>query len=163
MAKIKNMRRPAILVAVICVLASTYLFPVAGVAPPVEKMPASQQKVELAVSGLSRQACPVLAAVFTNADGFPKVEFASSTTRHDSDGQATELQLELLLPKQGRAAIAVFQDLDANGVLTKNALGLPVEPYGFSRNARGTFGPPKFNAAALELSNLTEKLEVKVR
>jgi uncharacterized protein (DUF2141 family) len=119
--------------------------------------------VLLAVSGLKQQSCPVLAAVFLNADGFPKVESASSTVRHESDNITDHVELTLQLPKHGTAAIAVFQDLDANGVLTKNALGLPVEPYGFSKNARATFGPPAFTAAAIDLANAPEKLEVQVR
>jgi uncharacterized protein (DUF2141 family) len=30
-------------------------------------------------------------------------------------------------------------------------LGIPKEPYGFSRDARGKFGPPGFEDAAIEV------------
>lgn len=195
MSKFTNLRRPAMLVAVACMLASVCLLPSQDVAPPVVTVPAessnsstvpvaapddpdatesqvptvtneappTQRNVLLAVSGLRQQACPVLAAVFLNADGFPRVESASSTVRYEPKEAADHVEFELQLPVQGTAAIAVFQDLDSNGVLTKNALGLPIEPYGFSRNARATFGPPAFSAAELELENTPEKLEIQIR
>ncbi len=51
----------------------------------------------------------------------------------------------------GRYAIAAFHDADSDGVLNTNAIGIPTEGYGFSRDASGTFGPPSFDAAALEI------------
>lgn len=50
-------------------------------------------------------------------------------------------------------AIAVFHDLNSNGKLDKNALGLPQEPYGFSNNARNTFSAPSFSQASFSHSN----------
>lgn len=122
-----------------------------------------QQKVLLAVVGLKEQACPVLTAVFFDADGFPQVQSADLTKRLESSDGAESVELELWLPREGKAAIAVFQDLDGNGQLTKTALGLPAEPYGFSCDARGTFGPPSFSKAAVELSGVSDRLQVQVR
>ena len=48
-------------------------------------------------------------------------------------------------------AVAIFHDINNNGLLDKNALGIPVEPYGFSRNARARFSAPPFNDAKIEL------------
>jgi uncharacterized protein (DUF2141 family) len=44
----------------------------------------------------------------------------------------------------GKYAIAVFQDVNSDGKLNKNMLGAPQEPYGFSKNLYGMFGPPSF-------------------
>jgi uncharacterized protein (DUF2141 family) len=49
------------------------------------------------------------------------------------------------------AAVA-FQDLNGNGKLDKNFLGIPKEPFGFSNHARASGGPPKFAAASVGLS-----------
>ena len=49
----------------------------------------------------------------------------------------------------GRYGLSVFQDLDGNGQLTANLFGIPTEPYGFSRSAAGSFGPPAFEALAV--------------
>ncbi len=47
----------------------------------------------------------------------------------------------------GYYALVVFQDVNANGKLDKNAWGVPTEPYGFSNNAQGILGPPGFEDA----------------
>jgi uncharacterized protein (DUF2141 family) len=53
----------------------------------------------------------------------------------------------------GRYAIAVFQDVNVNDRLDKNFFGVPKEPYGFSQNIFGTFGPPDFEAVAIDLGS----------
>ncbi len=53
--------------------------------------------------------------------------------------------------EKGYYAIAVFHDRNRNGILDKNMLGIPVEKYGFSNNARETFSAPSFQSAALNL------------
>ena len=49
-------------------------------------------------------------------------------------------------------AVAVFHDINDNGILDKNALGIPLEPYGFSRNARARFSAPAFEDAQFNLN-----------
>jgi uncharacterized protein (DUF2141 family) len=52
----------------------------------------------------------------------------------------------------GRYAIESFQDVNANGKMDVSWLGLPLEPYGFSRDARPFLAKPGFNAVAFALS-----------
>src|SRR6188768_4134132 len=51
----------------------------------------------------------------------------------------------------GRYGLAVYQDENGNGKLDYNLIGMPTEPYGFSRNAGGHMGAPSFADAALDL------------
>jgi uncharacterized protein (DUF2141 family) len=53
--------------------------------------------------------------------------------------------------EKGTYAIAVFHDRNRNGILDKNMLGMPVEKYGFSNNARETFSAPSFQSAAVNV------------
>lgn len=121
----------------------------------------TDQMVTVRVSGLASKSAAVMVAVFLDVAGFPDVNAADTTTRTIGNGDVAEIELKL--PLSGMAAVAVFQDLDGNGVLTRNVVGLPMEPYGFSRNARATFGPPKFEAAAVDLSTVSEPLQISVR
>jgi len=57
----------------------------------------------------------------------------------------------------GRYAVASFQDLNGNAELDKNGLGVPQEPYGFSNDAIGLAGPPKFNKAAFNVDGKADK------
>jgi uncharacterized protein (DUF2141 family) len=52
----------------------------------------------------------------------------------------------------GRYVVSLFIDENGNKKLDRNPVGVPVEPYGISRNAVGNFGPPGFDDAAIELS-----------
>jgi uncharacterized protein (DUF2141 family) len=47
----------------------------------------------------------------------------------------------------GAYAVKVYHDENGNGKLDKNAMGQPRERYGFSNNARNTFGPPGYDRA----------------
>lgn len=54
--------------------------------------------------------------------------------------------------KPGTYAIKGYHDLDGDGKMNTNAFGIPSEPYGFSNNAPGNFGPPPFEKAAFEVT-----------
>ncbi len=46
--------------------------------------------------------------------------------------------------KPGKYTIAAYHDINKDEELNTNFMGIPNEPYGFSNDARGTFGPPSF-------------------
>jgi uncharacterized protein (DUF2141 family) len=52
----------------------------------------------------------------------------------------------------GRYAVSVFHDENSNGKMDTNFMGIPREGVGASNNARGHFGPPKFDDAAFQYS-----------
>jgi uncharacterized protein (DUF2141 family) len=49
----------------------------------------------------------------------------------------------------GSWAVLAYQDANGNGELDRNFIGIPSENYGFSRDARGKFGPPSFEDAVI--------------
>ncbi len=65
--------------------------------------------------------------------------------------------VRFLLP-EGNFAFHVYHDLDDNGKMKTNWIGIPKEPTGVSNDAKGKFGPPKFKDAAVEIG--TEPAEV---
>jgi uncharacterized protein (DUF2141 family) len=50
-----------------------------------------------------------------------------------------------------------FQDEDDSGKLKTDELGIPTEGYGFSNNAHGSSGPPKFGQAAFDFDGKSDK------
>ncbi len=58
--------------------------------------------------------------------------------------------IELLLPA-GEYALSVFQDVNDDGKLERNFIGMPKEPAGLSNNLRPKFGPPKYKDAAFTI------------
>lgn len=62
----------------------------------------------------------------------------------------------------GEYSISFFHDVNGNKKLDKNFLGIPKEPYGFSNNQKGRFGPPSFAASKISIhQNTTINLSIK--
>jgi len=121
----------------------------------------STQNVTFRIEGLKAESSQVHVAVFDSAKGFPKPESSSSKTVVSATESYVEFQMSL--PAGQKTAIAVFQDLDGDGKLTKNSIGIPVEPYGFSNAARSLFGPPSFSSAALMISKENNTVSIRVQ
>jgi uncharacterized protein (DUF2141 family) len=101
------------------------------------------------ITGISPDRGKVYVAVYDAPESFP-------LTGHQRVGQVvasedSHLTLHFKDLPPGHYAAVAFQDLNGNGKLDKNFLGLPKEPYGFSNHARGTAGPPSFSEAAVTL------------
>lgn len=56
------------------------------------------------------------------------------------------------VPK-GIYAISLYHDENDNKIMDKNSWGAPKESYGCSNNAKGFFGPPKWEDAKFTISN----------
>jgi len=78
-------------------------------------------------------------------------------------GQAGETTVSVKGVPNGVWAVLVYQDENGNGELDRNLIGMPKEPYGFSRDARGRFGPPGFDDAAFEVSEAPTTANVRLR
>jgi uncharacterized protein (DUF2141 family) len=52
--------------------------------------------------------------------------------------------------KPGKYAFKYFHDENSDEKLNTNFMGIPKEGYGFSNNAKGTFGPPSFDKTVFE-------------
>jgi uncharacterized protein (DUF2141 family) len=59
-------------------------------------------------------------------------------------------------------AFVFFHDENGNGKLDTNMLGIPTEGYGFSNNAKGTFGPPSYTKSKVVLKAGSNKAVVKL-
>ena len=62
------------------------------------------------------------------------------------------------LPK-GTYAIGIFVDANYNNKMDRNFFGVPKEQYGFSNDAKGSFGPPSFKDASFNVDGEL-KLEI---
>jgi uncharacterized protein (DUF2141 family) len=51
----------------------------------------------------------------------------------------------------GVYAISVLHDINDNQDLDRKFMGIPKEPFGFSNNVNGAFGPPSFKRASFEV------------
>jgi uncharacterized protein (DUF2141 family) len=116
-------------------------------------------ELELELQGLSGGGGQVLAAVF-GAEGWLRRPLA--VARHEAAGQqGGALRLVLRDVPEGVVGVSVIHDLNGNGRLDMNAMGIPQEPTAFSNNAIGQFGPPRFEQASFELKPAGARLTIK--
>ncbi|MEQ1817581.1 MAG: DUF2141 domain-containing protein [Terricaulis sp.] len=72
------------------------------------------------------------------------------------DSTGTSVTMRLQVPASGRYGLAAYQDVNSDGRLNRNAVGMPSEPTAFSNDAPMSFGPPRFADAALDVSAPSE-------
>ena len=106
----------------------------------------------------SAQGGQVVVAVFSSEENWKKNQQPVRTLRLQP-GQA--MAIEGLAP--GRYGIMAFHDKNSDGKLNTLPIGLPTEPYGFSNNARGRFGPPNWQAASFEVRATTVSQSIRLR
>ena len=106
-------------------------------------------ELTIEISGIDLAKKGNLRIGFFHKEGFPepeKVVLGKIVAVHSNP-------MTIHFPKinGGNYAIAVLQDQDKNGKMSKNLMGYPIEPYGFSNNKFGTFGPPDYTDVAITL------------
>lgn len=101
------------------------------------------------VAPLTTNEGSVHCALYASAKGFPtepKYALAQVTVQpHDKKADCVFRDV-----KEGRYAVAIWHDVNNNGKVDSNFLGIPKEPVGASNNAKGSFGPPKFDSASFQ-------------
>jgi len=114
-------------------------------------MPARAGDLDLTIANVKSETGRVMVAVYDRAESFMRDDQQVAGVMLPSRGGSARVVLGNLAP--GRYAVSVFHDANGNGKLDKNLLGMPSEPYGFSRDAQGNFGPPSFEATAVALAD----------
>ncbi|HXQ50124.1 MAG TPA: DUF2141 domain-containing protein [Stellaceae bacterium] len=134
-------------------------------------LPVQAASLALTIDGVRSNDGEVLIGVYDTADGF-KSAIDSSATKSALLPQAWRIVGASLRAKTGsqsivftqlppgRYAVIAFHDANDNGLLDANALGIPVEAYGFSNNAQGFMGAPSFDAAAVDVGSGDKSISI---
>jgi uncharacterized protein (DUF2141 family) len=102
-------------------------------------------KIELKVNGLTNNRGLVQVAIWSGANGFPDDYRRAKFLRTVSLDNLDSIIFQDV--DTGEYAIAVYHDENEDTVLNTSRFGIPKEGFGFSRNPRIRFGPPKFEKA----------------
>ena len=98
-------------------------------------------------------------ALFNQEKGFPQ-EYQLALAYGSSQIQDSVSQFIFKDILYGDYAIGMFHDEDADGKLKSNFLGIPREGIGVSNNAKGSFGPPKFDDCLFTVDKDTVELSI---
>ena len=100
--------------------------------------------LSLAITELSEPTGSVMIALFNSAEAYasdePFRDKIISLTKKEADAKFKNLPV-------GEYAFKLFHDIDGDGELSVNALGIPSEPYYFSNDASDPFSAPEWEEA----------------
>ena len=119
------------------------------------------QELQITVSNIKSVEGNIMIAVYTTDQKFLGDEMVSSTIeRVTQTGEMSILVKDLPF---GEYAISIYHDENANETLDTNFFKMPTEPYGFSNDARGSFGPPSFEDAKIDFKSSQQKIEIELK
>lgn len=109
----------------------------------------AQQMLEVIIKNVDQnRGGVVLMALFNTSESFlSKPMKTERVSVNSSQSSVFFFNLE-----KGEYAVSVFQDTNDNKKLDTNFIGYPKEPFGFSNDAMGAFGPPSFDKAKITVT-----------
>ena len=104
---------------------------------------ASASDLTVTVEGIAKQQGSIMLGLFDEAsyEGDGAVDGANLTV----EGTSVTVTFEGLEP--GEYAVRLYHDVNDDGEMNTNPFGMPTEPYAFSNDAKGRFGPAKWDDA----------------
>lgn len=112
----------------------------------------AQHKLTITVDNIENPKGYILISIFNSSDSFLKSGITSRKV--EVKGKKVEIVFENL-PK-GKYAASLFLDENNNGKMDTGMFGIPKEKYGFSNNAKGIMGPPKYEDCIFEIKKDTK-------
>ncbi len=107
---------------------------------------------------------------FENDKGTARLALCNSRENYESEEQAYRSSLSSISNRKsyvvldslpyGEYAIKVYHDENEDKELDTNFLGVPSEVYGFSNNARGSYGPADWKEAKFLFSSPWDSLTI---
>ena len=104
--------------------------------------------LSIELAGLQPQGA-VLVQLFNSETGYQAGQGVGAQ-RVQITGATARVDFGDLAP--GQYAFRMFHDVNGDGEMNTNIMGIPTEPFAFSNNARGSFGPARWEDAAFTLN-----------
>ena len=115
--------------------------------------------VMVTVQGVASPQGQITALLYATDDGFPAKE-AKAKQRVTVPASVGSVSLHFQNVPEGTYAVTVFHDVNGNGRLDTNWIGIPKEPVAVSNNAKGRMGPPKFKDAKFVVEGEKKELQI---
>ena len=115
---------------------------------------AQQANLKIWIKGFRNTKGTIFAGLYNKPQGFA-TETAYRSVSNEITG--TEMWVTFDSIPKGSYAVAIIHDENSNKKLDQGEMGIPIEGYGFSNDARGIFGPPDFRLAMFYFSANADK------
>ena len=126
-----------------------------------EHSPAPKGQFRLVVEGLTSDDGRVRIGLFQTKESYLRRDDPYDSAHLAIQNRQCEWVIDQL--PYGEYAVMLYHDQNGNGKMDKNWIGLPLEPYGFSNNARPRLGAPSFRRVKFPVNQKVQTLRVRVR
>jgi uncharacterized protein (DUF2141 family) len=110
---------------------------------------------------------------FPSSDGFAMVALHNSEESYKGGETSVVAKTKTMVVDQkvqvvfmnlpyGWYGVSLYHDENANEKMDQNAMGIPKEAYGFSNNAKGFFGKPKYKDIMFQLNSAEMQITIKL-
>jgi uncharacterized protein (DUF2141 family) len=103
-------------------------------------------QLEVIVHDIKNDAGIVMVGLFNSSETFTKKAWKGEKSK----AKPGTIRVIFHDIPSGNYAVSAYHDVNENGKLDMNFLGIPKEGFGFSNDAMGTFGPPSFEKAMIK-------------
>jgi len=133
-----------------------------GATAAVGAMGSGPEDVSVTVTSLRNARGSVVACLTAKPVSFPDCSKDAASRHLAIPASAKAVQLDFGAVAPGTYAVSLFHDENGNGKLD-TVMMIPREGFGFSRDAKVRFGPPRFAAAAFTVEGEPVKQTVRMR
>jgi uncharacterized protein (DUF2141 family) len=117
--------------------------------PPIPNEAKTHGTITVRIEALRNNNGTVYVSLFDNKKAFGDNKGAVVSVQARPANRTAVVMLDNVAP--GRYALSFIHDENDNKKLDTNWIGIPKEGFGYSKDAMGKFGPPKFDDALLDV------------
>lgn len=111
---------------------------------------AEDASLDVTITGMETHSGSVRIALFQGEDAY---ENGPPLSGENIDVTSDTVSISFADLAPGSYGIKMFHDVDGDGAMSTNPFGMPTEPYAFSNNAKGRFGPAKWADASFDVGS----------
>jgi uncharacterized protein (DUF2141 family) len=119
----------------------------------------AQVSLEVVVKNIEEAKGNVRVGLFKNEKTFLKEATIGKVVK----AGAGEVKVIFENVPAGIYGVSVIHDANENGKLDSGMFGIPREGFGFGNDAMGTFGPPKFNKASIQVGSEPKVISITMK
>jgi len=116
----------------------------------------TNNKIIVKVEHINSAEGSINVAIFNSEKTFLNTPFLTKS----EDAKTGEMIFEFEEVPNGEYTISIYHDMNENGELDKNLMGIPNEPYGVSKEGKSMFGPPSYKDALFTVENMNVDLKI---
>jgi uncharacterized protein (DUF2141 family) len=120
---------------------------------PIAHQPVLHTPLTMVIRNLASTTAPVIVGLYGTKNKFPDPKDQLKEYHFIPNGK--ELIAKITDIPFGVYALAIYQDVNSNGKIDKNVLGIPTEPYAFSNNYHPRVKAPGFGNCKFNYDSIT--------